>query len=143
MRLQRSLALWMVLVASMARAHDDATLDRMPSPHGGQVRMAGPFHFELVIEPERLVLHVMDHANQSVSAADGRATAKITTSAGTETIELLPIADSTLGAEATVEPLAGAELDITVSLPGQRAWSVTFTPSSVSPPANPDRPPGA
>ena len=34
-----------------ALAHDDATLDRMQAPHGGQLRAAGALHYELVLAP--------------------------------------------------------------------------------------------
>ena len=55
-----TLLLGMTLAA--VHAHDPATLDSLPSSHGGQVRMAGPFHIELVIlgraaaQTERFVL---------------------------------------------------------------------------------------
>jgi hypothetical protein len=39
----------MLLAAGAARAHDDATLDASAAPHGGQLRMAGIYHFELVL----------------------------------------------------------------------------------------------
>ncbi len=35
--------------ATPALAHDDATLDAMQAPHGGQLRMAGAYHIELVL----------------------------------------------------------------------------------------------
>ena len=133
MNARLALGLSILLLASAVSAHDDATLDRMPSPRGGQVRMAGPFHFELVVEPERVILHFMDHANQSIPTADARATAKITTTSGSQTIDLFAISESALGAEATVEPLAGAKLEVTVSVPGQRPWTVTFTPTKAAP----------
>lgn len=45
-----ALALLVAAAASApALAHDDATLDQMPSAHGGQIRMAGMYHLELVL----------------------------------------------------------------------------------------------
>lgn len=38
-----------VLLATPAFAHDDATLDAMAAPHGGQLRMSGAYHLELVL----------------------------------------------------------------------------------------------
>ncbi len=38
----------LALVAGGAKAHDDAYLDTVKAPHGGQLRMAGVHHFELV-----------------------------------------------------------------------------------------------
>ena len=37
------------LFAAPAFAHDDATLDAMAAPHGGQLRMSGAGHLELVL----------------------------------------------------------------------------------------------
>ena len=37
------------LFAAPAFAHDDATLDAMAAPHGGQLRMSGAYHLELVL----------------------------------------------------------------------------------------------
>ena len=37
-------------------AHTDEALDAMSSPHGGQVRAAGPYHLELVAKDGELVL---------------------------------------------------------------------------------------
>ena len=33
-------------------AHTDEALDAMSSPHGGQVRAAGPYHLELVAKED-------------------------------------------------------------------------------------------
>ena len=41
-----------LLGAAGASAHDDAYLDTVAAPNGGQVRMAGPYHYELVLARE-------------------------------------------------------------------------------------------
>ena len=51
-----------LIIFQPAWAHTDESLDAMPSPHGGQVRAAGPYHLELVAKDGELVLHVTDHA---------------------------------------------------------------------------------
>ena len=38
----------MALSAAPAFAHDDAHLDTVKTPNGGQLRQAGPYHYELV-----------------------------------------------------------------------------------------------
>ena len=38
---------------------DDATLDKMKTPHGGQMRMAGAYHFELVLNPAATAEHTL------------------------------------------------------------------------------------
>lgn len=122
------LALAFALVATPALAHDPETLDRMPSPNGGQVRMAGPYHLELVLEPRRVTLHVMDHANREVPVAGGRATATFAASNETETVELLPTGESTLGRAGEFPTAPGVRVEVTIAIPGQGEWSATFTP---------------
>ena len=53
-----------LIIFQPAWAHTDESLDAMPSPHGGQVRAAGPYHLELVAKDGELVLHVTDHIGQ-------------------------------------------------------------------------------
>lgn len=56
-------------------AHTDAYLDTVVTPHGGQQRMVGSYHLELVTQPGRMELYVTDHVNQpiEVQGATGRA----------------------------------------------------------------------
>ena len=58
-------------------AHTDESLDAMLSPHGGQVRAAGPYHLELVAKDGELVLHVTDHAGQEIKTDGGEGKANI------------------------------------------------------------------
>lgn len=135
MRSLRSFALALCLAATPALAHDPTTLDRMPSPHGGQVRMAGPYHLELVLEAERVTLHVMDHANQPLPVEGGRATATIGTGDAARTVELLPTGSSTLGRDEDLRLGPGTRVEVTISLPGGQEWSATFTPKGAADPA--------
>lgn len=138
MRSLRSFALALLLLAaaaSPALAHDPATMDSMPAPHGGQLRMTGPFHLELVLEPTRVTLHVMDHANQPIDVAGGRATARFTVDGETTELELLPIAEAAFGREGKIPAGEGLVVDVTVALSGQREWTVTFTPQATAKPA--------
>jgi hypothetical protein len=41
--------LGLTFAAGAALAHDDAYLDTQKAPNGGQLRMAGPYHYELVL----------------------------------------------------------------------------------------------
>jgi len=60
-----------------AWAHTDEQLDTMSSPHGGQVRAAGPFHLELVVKDRELLLYVTDHAGQEIHTDGGEGKASI------------------------------------------------------------------
>ncbi|WP_339941453.1 hypothetical protein, partial [Undibacterium luofuense] len=61
-------------ISSSAWAHDDKYFDSVKSPHGGQTRMAGPYHFELVLkagaddkQASAVQVYVTDHAGKPIS----------------------------------------------------------------------------
>ena len=71
--------LFSAVLASMsllASAHTEEFFDSRPSPHGGQMRMTGPYHLELVSRDNELLVYVMDHADSelSVNGGSGKAT---------------------------------------------------------------------
>ena len=64
------------LCSTGLQAHDNSHFDAHAAPHGGQVRMAGAYHVEAVVEDRKLVLYVTDHGDepQSTTGWQGRAT---------------------------------------------------------------------
>ena len=50
-----------------AGAHTEDYFDSKESAHGGQTRMAGPYHLELVAKNNEILLYVMDHADREFS----------------------------------------------------------------------------
>ena len=70
-----SLAVLVILsaLAFGVHAHTDEYFDQRPTPHGGQVRMAGPVHLELVVANKQITLYVTDHADNLVDTANGSA----------------------------------------------------------------------
>jgi hypothetical protein len=63
----------------LARAHTDEYFDKIQTPHGGQIRMAGPYHLELVVEQNELTVYVTDHGDNPIDTTGGSAKAIITT----------------------------------------------------------------
>ena len=66
-------------------AHDDAYLDTLTAPHGGQIRMAGALHLELVVHKDGaegkerpIEIYVTDHAGtkQATAGASGTVTSQ-------------------------------------------------------------------
>ena len=55
------------LVSTAALAHTDEYLDTISGAHGGQLRMAGPSHYEMVITPTALQIYVTDHEGKPTS----------------------------------------------------------------------------
>ena len=70
------IGLAIALCSTGLQAHDDSYFDANSGPHGGQVRMAGAYHVEAVVENDRLALYVTDHGDnrQSTEGWKGRAT---------------------------------------------------------------------
>ncbi|MCX7219189.1 MAG: hypothetical protein NTY70_09705, partial [Burkholderiales bacterium] len=86
LKLIRNSAIAMTLATSVspALAHDDAYLDTMKSENGGQLRMAGIYHFELLMvkdsknaKDNQLLVYVTDHAGTKIPSAGASATATI------------------------------------------------------------------
>ena len=72
-----------MLASQPLLAHSDEYLDTQKAPNGGQLRMAGPYHFELVVSGDNkeakdspVVVHVTDHAGARVATAGATGTAR-------------------------------------------------------------------
>ncbi|MGZ8367068.1 MAG: hypothetical protein ACXWWG_12215, partial [Nitrospira sp.] len=68
----------MTLTLSLsAGAHTDEYFESVQAPHGGQLRMTGPFHMELIAKDGDLTVYVTDHADNPISVDGGLAKANI------------------------------------------------------------------
>jgi len=124
-----------VLVAPLiifypAWAHTDESLDAMSSPHGGQVRAAGPYHLELVAKDGELVLHVTDHAGQEIKTDGGEGKANIQQDkAGSKIIvKLEPSPPNMLKGTGEFQIKPETVIVVFVKLPEQDAYGTRFTP---------------
>ncbi len=117
-----------VLFTPVLYAHSDAYLDTVPAAHGGQLRMAGPFHIELVPNQGELMLYVTDHADNKVATAGAKATATVLSGKAKAQVNLTPAGDNSLKGSGsfTLDP----EMKVVVSLtmPNQEAVQARFTP---------------
>jgi len=111
-------------------AHTDASLDAMPSPHGGQVRAAGPYHLELIAKDGALVLHVTDHAWQEIhtGGGEGKATIQQGKSGSKITVKLEPSQQNKLMGNAEFHVTPETVIVVFVKLPEQDAYGARFTP---------------
>src|SRR5687768_12899341 len=85
------------LVASMpASAHTEEYFDSHAAPHGGQMRMAGPYHLELVAKEKEIELYVTDHGDTKISTEGGIGKAAIQAGKAKPktTIQLEPTGDN-------------------------------------------------
>ena len=111
-------------------AHTDEQLDTMSSPHGGQVRAAGPYHLELVAKDGELVLHVTDHIGQEISTDGGEGKANIQQGkAGSKlTIKLEPSQHHQLRGSGEFQINPETVIVAFIKLPEKDAYAARFTP---------------
>jgi hypothetical protein len=111
-------------------AHTDEQLDIMSSPHGGQVRAAGPYHLELVAKDGELVLHVTDHAGQEIHTDGGEGKANIQQDkAGSKiTVKLEPSQQNMFTGSGEFQINPETVIVVFVKLPEQDAYGARFTP---------------
>ena len=113
-----------------AWAHTDEYLDTIAAPHGGQLRMAGPYHLELVARDKALVLYVTDHGDNPIATDGGvgKATLQIGKAKAKTTVKLEAAGENVFkgSGEFTLKPQS--VIVVFLKLPGQEAQSARFTP---------------
>ncbi|HSF66246.1 MAG TPA: hypothetical protein VLA67_02340 [Nitrospiraceae bacterium] len=111
-------------------AHTDESLDAMPSPHGGQVRAAGPYHLELVAKDGELVLHVTDHVWKEIHTDGGEGKARIqqTKNGDTITVKLEPLRQNLFTGSGEFQINPETVIVVFVKLADQDAYAARFTP---------------
>ena len=111
-------------------AHTDDYLDTLTTAHGGQLRMAGPYHLELVAKDKEMVLYVTDHGDNPVKTEGGTAKATIQIGKGKAgtTVKLEPAGENQMKGlgEFTLKP--ESVIVVFVKLAGDEAQSARFTP---------------
>jgi hypothetical protein len=119
-----------LMVLQPVWAHTDASLDALPSPHGGQVRAAGPYHLELVAKEGTLVVHVTDHAWQAMKTDGGEGKATIQQGKGGSriTVKLEPSQQNMLTGNGEFLVTPETAIVVFVKLPEQEAYGARFTP---------------
>ncbi|HEX5357129.1 MAG TPA: hypothetical protein VFW93_12990 [Aquabacterium sp.] len=116
-------------------AHDDAYLDTVKAPHGGQLRMAGPVHLELVLsktpveaKDKPIEVYVTDHAGKTQATAGASGTITILYGKTKVTATLKPDGDNKLIAQASYASTPDIKAIVSVTMAGQPAQQARFTP---------------
>ena len=92
----------MTLTLSLpAGAHTDEYFESVEAPHGGQLRMTGPFHMELVAKEGDLTVYVTDHADNPISVDGGLAKATVETGSNRTQVHLHPVGTNMLKGSGT------------------------------------------
>lgn len=129
--------LGLTFAAGAALAHDDAYLDTQQAPNGGQLRMAGPYHYELVVAKDSrdikanpVVVYVTDHAGQKVPTAGAAGTATILAGKQKATTALKPDGDNRMKGFAQYAPAPGMKVVVSIALAGKQPEQARFTPAA-------------
>jgi hypothetical protein len=117
-------------VSLPAGAHTEEYFDSIAAPHGGQMRMAGPYHLELVAKEKEIVLYVTDHSDRKISTERGVGKAAFQVGKGKPktSIKLEPAGDNTLKGTGDFSVTPETVVIVFLKLPDQQAQSARFTP---------------
>lgn len=132
--------LTLAINATPALAHDDATLDAMKSANGGQLRMAGIYHFELVVAKDAktakenpVLVYVTDHVGNKIATAGASGTATLLAGKQKASVTLKPDGDNRLKGVASYAATPGMKVVLAITLPGQPPEQARFTPLAGAP----------
>ncbi len=110
--------------------HSDDYLDTLATPHGGQLRMAGPYHLELVTKDKELVIYVTDHGDNPIKTegGTGKATLQLGKGKAGATVRLEPDGEKQMNGvgEMTLKP--GSVVVVFIKLADEKAQSARFMP---------------
>lgn len=125
-----------VALSGGAAAHSDEYLETVQAPHGGQLRMAGPYHYELVIKPgtggtNDVLVYLTDHGGAAV-ATEGATGSVVVLSKSKSTVALKPDGKNTLRGSGSFEIGPNLKAVVAVTLPGKPAEQARFSPFSDS-----------
>jgi len=125
----------LMLVSTTTFAHDDATLDKMKAPNGGQLRMAGAYHIELVVvkdspQPKEnpLIIYVTDHADAKLPGAGMKASVTMFAGGAKVVADLKPDGDNRLKGVARYASAPNMKAVVSLNAPDGKTVQARFTP---------------
>ena len=94
------------------------------------MRMAGPYHLELVTKDKEIVLYVADHGDKKIGTEGGLGKASIQVGKGKpkSSIKLVPAGDNMLKGTGDFTVTPETTIIAFIKLPDQEAQSARFTP---------------
>ncbi len=111
----------------LAGAHSDEHLDTIKTPHQGQLRMAGAYHLELVVNDNALLVYVTDHGDKPVESHGLTATAVVVSGKDRVAVKLQPAGDNLLKGRGGF--ILDPKMKVTVTVKhGNETAQATFQP---------------
>lgn len=116
-------------------AHTDEVLDTQKAPNGGQLRMAGAYHYELVVVKDSkeakdnpVIVYVTDHGGTKVPTGGASGTATILAGKAKVTVALTPDGDNRLKGVGKYATTPDMKAVVSITLAGKVAEQARFTP---------------
>jgi hypothetical protein len=128
------LVLSALLISTLpAWAHTDEYFEFVQAPHGGQLRMTGPYHMELVAKSGELTVYVTDHADNPISVDGGLAKANIENGSTKTQVNLHPVGSNILGGSGNFSLTPSTVVIVFMKLPNQDGYAARFMPLKPKP----------
>lgn len=122
------LTLISLVLSPLALSHTDEYFDSVSAPHGGQMRMAGPYHLEIITKDKEIELYVTDHANTKVNIDGGISKAIYQNGETKTTVKLQPAGDNVFKGTGDFIVTSETKVVVFIKLPGQEAQAARFIP---------------
>lgn len=126
--LKSSLLAISLIFSQGAFAHSDEYLDTQTASHGGQLRMAGIYHYELVVKDNEVTVYLTDHAAAKLASQGATGTATVLSGKTRTTVKLAPAKENVLKGSGKFATAADMKVVVSVTMPGQPAQVARFTP---------------
>lgn len=137
----------LLFAGSSAFAHSDEYLDTQKTPNGGQQRMAGIYHFELVVAKDSkeardnpVIVYVTDHANAKIPTVGAGGTATILANKQKASVTLVPDGGNRLKGVGKYASTPDMKVVVSVTVAGKAPEQARFTPLAPMAPAAPAAP---
>lgn len=145
-----ALAFALPFITAPVLAHTDEYLDTLETANGGQLRMAGPYHFELVLERDSnnankseankgdtnessarekpVLVYVTDHGDTPTPTAGATGTVTLLSGKNRETVTLQPDGENRLRGVGRYAQRADLKAIVSITRPGEPAEQARFMP---------------
>jgi hypothetical protein len=123
----------LLTLSPSAWAHTDEYFESVDAPHGGQLRMVGPYHLELVAKDGELTVYLTDHADNKLSTGGGLGKATVETGQTRTQVSLHPVGDNVLKGSGAFTLTAETVVIVFFRLPDQDGHSARFMPLKPKP----------
>jgi hypothetical protein len=117
-----------MLVIPLALAHTNEYLDTLTGAHGGQIRMSGPYHFEVVAMLGEITVYVTDHGDTPIETAGASAMIVLQTGKTRTEIKLEPAGGNILRGSGKFKLAKTTQAELVVTMPDVPPQTASFKP---------------